>query len=355
MKLKTLLLASGATLVAGSGARAADAIIVEPEPVEYVRVCDAYGSGWFYIPGTETCLKFDGDVRVQYGSIHYHDETSADDETSFHEWNYRARLNVRANNETEYGTLASRIRFVAESAEGTHDDALSVSEGPGSASTVVDTAIISLAGFTIGFDDSYWHRAADYGYYQARFDGLYRFHQGVFADYTFAANGWTFTLGAEDGNASGESGAPDAYAGFSYTAGSFYVAGVVYHDSSQDAQAWKIRTDYDLDTMLPGARLGFFYASDGGDTDYVKGHLWGVTGQMNLVENVLLFAGYSDYADETGVPLNESAKNWTVGLAWDIVPGLLIQPEYTATTFNDEDGVTQRNGGRWSLRVVRSF
>ena len=35
------------------------------EPVEYVRVCDAYGSGFFYIPGSETCLRFDGYARYQ--------------------------------------------------------------------------------------------------------------------------------------------------------------------------------------------------------------------------------------------------------------------------------------------------
>lgn len=28
-------------------------------PVEYVRVCDAYGTGFFYIPGTETCINPD--------------------------------------------------------------------------------------------------------------------------------------------------------------------------------------------------------------------------------------------------------------------------------------------------------
>lgn len=32
----------------------------EPEPVDYVRICDAYGSGFFYIPGTETCLRLRG-------------------------------------------------------------------------------------------------------------------------------------------------------------------------------------------------------------------------------------------------------------------------------------------------------
>src|SRR5690606_14932716 len=55
MNIKSLLLGSAATLVAATGAKAADAIVVaESEPVNYVRVCDAYGAGFFYIPGTET-------------------------------------------------------------------------------------------------------------------------------------------------------------------------------------------------------------------------------------------------------------------------------------------------------------
>ena len=54
MNIKSLLLGSAAGMVAVSGAQAADAIVyAEPEPVEYVRVCDVYGAGFFYIPGTE--------------------------------------------------------------------------------------------------------------------------------------------------------------------------------------------------------------------------------------------------------------------------------------------------------------
>src|SRR4029078_10387913 len=61
-----LLLGSAAALAVVSGAQAADAIVAaEPEPVEYVRVCDAYGTGYFYIPGTETCLKIEGYIRFQ--------------------------------------------------------------------------------------------------------------------------------------------------------------------------------------------------------------------------------------------------------------------------------------------------
>ena len=66
MKIKTLLLGSAAALVAVSGARAADAVVIpEPELVEYVRVCDTYGTGFFYIPGTETCMQIGGHVRYE--------------------------------------------------------------------------------------------------------------------------------------------------------------------------------------------------------------------------------------------------------------------------------------------------
>ena len=41
--------------------------IAEPEPMEYVRICDTYGVGFYYIPGTETCLKVGGYIRYDIG------------------------------------------------------------------------------------------------------------------------------------------------------------------------------------------------------------------------------------------------------------------------------------------------
>lgn len=32
---------------------------VSAAPVEYVRVCDPFGAGWSYIPGTDTCVNAD--------------------------------------------------------------------------------------------------------------------------------------------------------------------------------------------------------------------------------------------------------------------------------------------------------
>jgi hypothetical protein len=372
MKLKSLLLGSAAVMVAVSGARAADAIVIEPEPVEYVRVCDAYGSGWFYIPGTETCLKFDGDVRVQYEVLHFHDDRA--DETSLHDADYRARLNVRANNETEYGTLASRIRFVGAGGAGTvttpgggHNDVVSSTEGPGSAGVVVDWAVISLAGFRVGYADSYWATAGSYGFYNARYDGPYSFRSGLFFDYTWASNGWTATVGIEDGNTSGEAGAPDLYAGITYSGGGWYMAGIVYHDSSASAQAYKFRADYDMSSIAPGLAMGGWYMDDHGETDYVKGHAWGLTAKMNLTDNMVLFGGYGDYADTyangalqgtTGFAADTtdgSFTTWTAGISWNIVPGLLIQPEYQKVQYKNETNAGLDSFGQFSLRIVRSF
>ncbi|MCF6321156.1 MAG: porin, partial [Rhizobiaceae bacterium] len=114
MKIKSLLLGSAAALMAVSVAQAADpaAPVVEPEPVEYVRICDAYGAGFFYIPGTETCLKFSGYVRVTYEGRQYHDgDPRAGLPTHRHRVRYRGRLNIDARNETEWGTLRSQLRL----------------------------------------------------------------------------------------------------------------------------------------------------------------------------------------------------------------------------------------------------
>ena len=62
--VKSLLLGTAAGLLAVAGAQAAD-MPVKAKPVEYVKVCSLYGSGFYYIPGTDTCLKIGGYVRVQ--------------------------------------------------------------------------------------------------------------------------------------------------------------------------------------------------------------------------------------------------------------------------------------------------
>ncbi|NWJ22684.1 porin [Rhizobium sp. RM] len=141
MNIKSLLIGSAAALAAVSGAQAADAIVAaEPEPMEYVRVCDAFGTGFFYIPGTETCLKFGGYVRFQtnFGR----DASGTSDWNSF----TRAQFEVDTRTDTELGALRGFIGFRGNAESGSSSDS----------SVFVDQAFIELGGLKAGKFYSEW-------------------------------------------------------------------------------------------------------------------------------------------------------------------------------------------------------
>ncbi|AYM04895.1 porin [Agrobacterium radiobacter] len=141
MNIKSLLIGSAAALAAVSGAHAADAIVAaEPEPLEYVRVCDAFGTGFFYIPGTETCLKFGGYVRFQtnFGR----DRSGTSDWDSF----TRAQFEVDTRTDTELGALRGFIGFRGNADTGAADDS----------GVFVDQAFIELGGLKVGKFYSWW-------------------------------------------------------------------------------------------------------------------------------------------------------------------------------------------------------
>jgi hypothetical protein len=113
MKLvKSLLLGSAAGLAAVAGAQAADLPSKKAAPVEYVRVCSAFGAGFFFIPGTDSCLRISGRVRAEYRYA----ETlwsvpgngRAADAIGFRA---RGRLNVDVRTPTPYGTLRTFFRY----------------------------------------------------------------------------------------------------------------------------------------------------------------------------------------------------------------------------------------------------
>lgn len=66
MKNLYLLLSASALSTIPLAAYSADnPVVAEPETAEYVRICDIYGAGYFYIPGTETCLRVGGFIRYE--------------------------------------------------------------------------------------------------------------------------------------------------------------------------------------------------------------------------------------------------------------------------------------------------
>ena len=63
---KSLMLGSAAALATVVGAQAADLPSKKAAPATYVKICDAYGAGFFYIPGSETCVKLGGVARLEF-------------------------------------------------------------------------------------------------------------------------------------------------------------------------------------------------------------------------------------------------------------------------------------------------
>jgi hypothetical protein len=110
--IKSVTLGSAAVLVAVGGAQAAD-LPVKAKPVEYVRICSLYGAGFFYIPGTDTCIKLGGYLRVDTtfnGGVHGLQAWSGDlgQQNRYRDYftsRSRLALTVDTRTATEYGVV----------------------------------------------------------------------------------------------------------------------------------------------------------------------------------------------------------------------------------------------------------
>ena len=166
--VKSLLLGSAAGLVAVAGAQAAD-LPVKAKPVEYVKICSLYGVGFYYIPGTDMCLKIGGWVRAEYGWGVNGSSTQTfganpylnNRATNNSWWRVRGYITADARNQTEYGTVRGYI------AVGISTDDLGAGEQQ---SFNANRAFIQWAGFTFGraasFFDFYAGAAVSYfGFY----------------------------------------------------------------------------------------------------------------------------------------------------------------------------------------------
>lgn len=197
MKLaKSLLLGSAAGLVAVAGAQAAD-LPVKAKNYEYVRICSAYGAGFFYIPGTDTCLKIGGRVRAEYLFVD-HDDWD-DDSYNRSGFRTRARIDLDARTATEYGTLRTYIRLQTTHNSGAYGDQYGEDR-----KTELDRAFVQFLGFTAGRTVSFFDFSEGTNW------GDLRFSDGEVTDvlaYTATfGNGFSFTLAIEDPTFRGQTG-----------------------------------------------------------------------------------------------------------------------------------------------------
>ncbi|MDB5508468.1 MAG: hypothetical protein JWL93_937, partial [Hyphomicrobiales bacterium] len=164
---KSILLGSAAALAAVTGSHAADLPSRKAAPVAYVKVCDAYGAGFFYIPGTDTCVKIGGRVRADYSfsaaQSSFTGTPTIDGVTgvrtnfigvdsnaaNLYGWEARGRVDLDARTPTAWGTVQTVLALRLARTTG-----VLAAEGPGlsasSASPTLEAAYIRFAGFTFG-------------------------------------------------------------------------------------------------------------------------------------------------------------------------------------------------------------
>ena len=357
MNIKSLLLGSAAALAAVSGAHAADAIVAaEPEPLEYVRICDAYGAGYFYIPGSETCLKIGGMVRTEGV---WKDAYQTDPDRGTY-WHTRAELNVDTATDTEYGALKTNMVFRFNSQEGTND-------------SQVLFANISLGGFLIGKYDSQYNSWIGYAGNVINDDvigdGPYELNQ---LSYVYdGGNGFTGVLSIEDTNsgpgATGPNGedssdhyAPDFVAGLGFKTGAFGLKVVGGYDSVVEEGAIKARLDVDFGTFS-----AFLMGQWNTDGDKINRYANGEFGGYDALGNkVTVSSGDWQVWGGTTYKFNDKIE-WNTQLAYDdndtfeattninffIAKGFKVQPEITYVNYDNLDTDV------WSgvLRFQRTF
>jgi hypothetical protein len=196
-----------------AGAQAAD-LPVKAKPVEYVKVCSLYGAGFWYVPGTDTCLKIGSYIREQVewnagnggtpigiGSTDGAASGRFDrTDTSQLSMRTRAGMSIDLRTQTEYGTLRSYFEggFQASANNGT---------APTNDVVYFDRGFIQFAGLTAGRIRSYFdiNSFAPYGYSNVRFSsdtgalGLW----GIAYTAQFG-NGLSATISFEDGGSSSQ-------------------------------------------------------------------------------------------------------------------------------------------------------
>ncbi|MCA0425177.1 MAG: porin [Proteobacteria bacterium] len=202
MKLfKSLLLGSAAGLVAVAGASAADLGVKKPSPVEYVKVCSAHGAGFWYIPGSDVCIKLGGRVRAEY--LYATPYTRGDDTSSFRA---TGRLEADVRQTTSYGLLRTFIRYEISSLSGRYVGASLTNLGNNAQNSlsngILDKAFIQFYTGTSGFFTA--GRSASFFDFYANSDnytglpGSDRGNTDLFA-YTFTfGGGISATLSVED-------------------------------------------------------------------------------------------------------------------------------------------------------------
>jgi hypothetical protein len=163
--VKSLLLGTAAGFVAVAGAQAADMPV--KAAVQYVKICNLYGDGFYYLPGTDICVKVGGYVRMET-AYQGHNNSGGAGQTNWgpfsgnlagasntrvdgNDWFIRARayISMDTRQQTEYGVLRTYINI------GINGDA-PTSYAATATNFSGNRAFVQFAGFTVGLAQSFY-------------------------------------------------------------------------------------------------------------------------------------------------------------------------------------------------------
>ena len=217
--VKSLLLGTAAGLVAIAGAQAAD-LPVKAKPVQYVKICSLYGAGFYYIPGTDTCIKIGGFVRAEVNvmaqgsfAVMSSGDFKSNSNGNLETWRSRAGVTFDTRTQTEYGTLRSYFIVASTSTNsqgggGGAANGLGAGNPNGTGSEPYtrlwsNAAFIQFAGFTAGKTGSFFDFDLQPYSNQTNFWGSNLAGGGVdlFAYTAQFGNGLSASIAAENPNA----------------------------------------------------------------------------------------------------------------------------------------------------------
>jgi hypothetical protein len=196
MNFKTLLLGSAAAMLVAGSAQAADLTVAEP--VDYVKVCDAFGSGFFYSPGTDTCIKIGG--YVKFGTSFGNNSdlgvfNSAYPDSSWGNFFTEVSIQATASSVTEYGNLTGFIDMRAKTGNSSGSgETLAEYINASTNSAYVDSAYLELGPLKAGYFTSLF----DFG---RGYNDTGMFGSDSTVDHiqlTYAVNGFGLAISVED-------------------------------------------------------------------------------------------------------------------------------------------------------------
>lgn len=410
MKVKTLLLGSAAAVAAAGGAQAADLTIAAP--VEYVRVCDAFGTGYWYLPGTDTCIKVGGEVTFD---VNFHSMKTTlsgtdienevlgtgtgyqgdfDDSNTYGtnhaaNWDFvtGAKISLTGKSITELGELTASVTIAAKSENKQQaadfvsvyhhygpDTWLSITHGQNSIDRLfnIDEAYLELGWFSAGYRDSTFQYSGGYAG-STTYRGNQKTDQ---VRLTWAMGGFSLMLAAEDprdrwGTTAGSNiNMPDLIAAVTWKQGSwdgklsFGFAGPVGNGPLSDyccfyGNVWGINLGmtFKLDSIAKGDALRL-NAAVGTGSSFVTGTSNG-KGAVNGATNWSAFASFQHYftptwsAALTGAVVGNNYAGQVTRYA--ISGGLVWAPVndfsvQTRVIYEDTNG-SSSGGGSWAGRV----